>query len=127
LSWRCRAQTRFSGPPYFAQTRVVFAVALTRCNELFNPPGYMTVWNLPAEIEDQFEEYWQDWLDQGEQWTSLSEHMALLTGNDRLRTLSAFDLISQAQLETVSKLHRSAENCAVPQPRTNMAKTDSVG
>jgi hypothetical protein len=39
---------------YLAQARVVFAVARSRCNELFNPPKNMTLWNLLAEAEDLF-------------------------------------------------------------------------
>ena len=49
----------FPGTHYFAQARVVFAVARTCYNELFSLPGCMTLWNLPAEVEDQFEEHWQ--------------------------------------------------------------------
>ncbi len=48
----------------FAQARVVFAVARSRCHELFDPPGCMTLWHLPAEIEDRFEDRWQAWLDE---------------------------------------------------------------
>jgi hypothetical protein len=51
---------------YFAQAHVVFAVARARCHELFDPFGCMTLWGLPAEIEDEFEERWQGWLDEGD-------------------------------------------------------------
>ncbi|MGE0823064.1 MAG: BrxE family protein [Candidatus Binatia bacterium] len=34
----------------FVQARVVFAVAQSRCHELFDPPGCMTLWSLPAEL-----------------------------------------------------------------------------
>ena len=37
----------FPATHYFAQNRVVFAVARSRCNELFSPPGCLTLWNLP--------------------------------------------------------------------------------
>src|SRR5207247_7970135 len=33
---------------YFAQARVVFAVAKSRCKEIFDPPGCMTLWLLPS-------------------------------------------------------------------------------
>src|SRR5262245_13092380 len=42
----------------FAQARVVFAVAAHRCREVFDPPRSMTLWNLPAEVEDRFESEW---------------------------------------------------------------------
>ncbi|MCK8602713.1 BrxE family protein [Desulfoferrobacter suflitae] len=47
----------------FARARIAFAVARSRCEEVFNPPGCMTLWSLPAPVEDQFESQWQDWLD----------------------------------------------------------------
>lgn len=111
---------------YFAQARVVFAVARSRCNELFSPPGCMTLWNLPADLEDQFEEHWQGWLDQGDQWTPFFEKLAALTGDDLLSALSSFNLISQVQLEAVSRLRRSAENRAVPLPGIHDANDDTI-
>ncbi|MFZ0788500.1 MAG: BrxE family protein [Chromatiaceae bacterium] len=44
----------FPSTHHFAQARIAFAVARSRCHELFDPPGCMTLWNLPAEVEDQF-------------------------------------------------------------------------
>ena len=58
----------FSLTHSFAQARIDFAVARSRCHALFDPPGCMTLWNLPAAVEDRFEEHWRDWLDQGERW-----------------------------------------------------------
>ena len=40
---------------FFAQARLVFTVAAHRCREVFDPPRSMTLWNLPAEVEDRFE------------------------------------------------------------------------
>ena len=54
----------FPSTHYFAQARIAFAVARSRCHELFDPPGCMTLWHLPAEVEDRFDEHWQDWLEQ---------------------------------------------------------------
>ena len=53
----------FPSTHYFAQARVVFSVARSRCKELFNLPGSMTLWNLPVHVEDAFEDQWQTWLD----------------------------------------------------------------
>jgi hypothetical protein len=47
---------------------VAFAVARGHCSELLNAPIVMTLWNLPASIEDQFEAAWQTWLDEPERW-----------------------------------------------------------
>ena len=43
----------------FAQARVVFAVARSQCDELFNAHGSVTLWKLPPEVEDRFGEHWQ--------------------------------------------------------------------
>lgn len=101
---------------YFAQARIVFAVASSRCNELFSPPGCMTLWNLPSETEDQFEEHWQNWLDQTDSWTPFFAQLAELKCDDLLEALAQFELISPLQMEEVRKLRRSAENRAVPIP-----------
>lgn len=98
----------------FAQTRIVFAVARSRCHELFDPPGCITLWSLPAEVEDEFEEHWQGWLDEGEKWAPFFQQLTKVTGDDLLLVLKSFDLVTAAQLETASKLRRSAENRAVP-------------
>ena len=40
---------------FFAQARVVFAVAADRCRQVFDPPDGITLWKLPAEFEDKFD------------------------------------------------------------------------
>ena len=47
---------------YFTQARVVFEVAHSRCHEFFDPPGCITLWNLPVDIMGQ--------LDQLDEWGS---------------------------------------------------------
>lgn len=109
----------FPSTHYFTQARIAFAVARSRCHELFAPPGCMTLWNLPAEVEDQFEEHWQDWLDQGEQWAPFFEQIAAAGSKDLLSELSDFGLIDQSNLDAVAKLRRSAEGRSVPLPGTH--------
>jgi hypothetical protein len=114
----------FPSTHYFAQARVVFAVARARCAELFDPPGCMTLWHLPPEFEDQFEERWQTWLDEVERWTPFFEQLAGLQGNDLLDALKTFDLLSPSQLAEVLKLRRSAEGRAVPLSGTHAPSDD---
>jgi len=104
----------FPSTHYFAQARIAFAVARSRCREIFDPPGCMTLWHLPAEIEDQFEAHWQDWLDQGERWGAFFETLAAAGGKDLLAELVEFGLIDQNHLDAVAKLRRSAEGRSVP-------------
>ena len=42
---------------FFTQARVVFAIARSRCNELFSQPGCMTLWHLPTAPQNQFDEH----------------------------------------------------------------------
>jgi hypothetical protein len=111
---------------YFAQAHVVFAVARARCHELFDPPGCMTLWSLPAEFEDEFEERWQGWLHEGEEWTPFFEQLAAVADADLLGLLQRFELLAPPRLEIVGKFRRSAENRAVPLPGTYRATDDTL-
>jgi len=110
---------------YFVQARIAFAVARSRCHELFDPPGCMTLWHLPAEVEDQFEEHWQEWVDQGDEWVPFFARLAQSGNSDLLSELSGFGLLNQDQAEAVGKLRRSAEGRSVPLPGTHQP-TDEI-
>lgn len=99
----------------FTQARIVFAVARQRCQTWFNPPGGLTLWNLPAAVENQFEAHWPEWLDEGARWQPVFATLAQTpTSGGLLSMLTALDLMTPAQREAVAKLRRSAENRAVP-------------
>jgi hypothetical protein len=97
----------------FARARVVFAVAQLRCAELFDPPGCATLWKLPADIEDEFEEHWHIWLAAREQWGPLIDELATSEETDLLTELATRELISPEEIETVQAMRRSAEGRAV--------------
>lgn len=115
----------FPATHFFAQAHVVFEVARSRSRELFNPPGCMTLWSLPAEVEDAFEERWQTWLDEGDRWAPVFESLAGMKGGDLLEEMTGLGLLSTAQRDAAAKLRRSAEGRAVPIPGTHSA-TDEV-
>jgi len=96
----------------------VFEGARSRCRELFNPPGCMTLWNLPAEVEDAFQEHWQTWLDEGDRWAPLFERLAALKDKALIAAMTGFELLTSQQRDAVGKLRRSAEGRAVPLPGT---------
>src|SRR5690606_36968681 len=73
-----------------------------------------TLWSLPAEVEEQFHEHWQGWLDEIEEWVPVFKKVESQSGRDLLEALRELNLISQPQLDAVAKLRRSAENRAVP-------------
>ncbi len=116
----------FPSTHYFAQARVAFAVARSRCAELFEPPGCMTLWSLPADIEDQFEERWQDWLDEGDQWAHVFEQLSAIEPRDLLQMLDAFDLTNSNDVEAVGKLRRSAEGRSVLLAGTHRPDDDII-
>ncbi len=99
----------------FAQARLVFEVARARCAEVFDPPGCVTLWNLPPAIEDQFDARWARWLEDRDAW---SEFFAAIEPppTDLLDGLKKLGLASDGDLDAVSKLRRSAEGRAVPLP-----------
>lgn len=110
----------------FAQARVVFSVARARCAELFSPADCMTLWSLPASVEDQFDARWQDWLDEGDRWAEFFERLQKPASADLIATLRHCELLSDEQASTVAKLRRSAQGRAVPLPGTWEVNDEAV-
>ena len=100
----------------FAQARVVFAVARSRCQQVFDPPGCVTLWHLSADVEDAFEERWHTWLDETDRWKGFFDRLTTIEAGSLLDTLETFGLITEPQREAASKLHHSGEGRAVPLP-----------
>ena len=97
----------------FAQARFVFAVARSRCQELFDAPASVTLWKLPANVEDQFDEHWQSWLNATDVWRPLFDDLAGYNQTDLVSALDERGLISAEQADTVRAMRRSAEGRAV--------------
>jgi hypothetical protein len=97
----------------FAQARVTSAVARTRCEELFDAPGSVTLWKLPAELEDRFDEHWQVWLADREAWNAFFDDLEAYDQPDLLTGMLERDLISAEEADAVSEMRRSAEGRAV--------------
>lgn len=97
----------------FAQARVVFAVARARSKELWNPIGCATLWSLPPEVEDAFDDHWQQWTDQGQDWQAFFAAVAGLGGGDLLEHLRALDIIDADTERAARELKRSADGRAV--------------
>lgn len=99
----------------FAQARSVFAVAAHRCKEVYDPPNAVTLWHLPSDIEDEFEQRWEAWLDLADEWAGF---FALLDdcGSDLAAELTRLELVDECHLEQLAKLRRTAENRAVQIP-----------
>lgn len=98
----------------FAQARAVFAVASNRCTQVFDPPGGVTLWKLPAEIEDQFDSQWGEWTEQFQDWQEFFEKIRRIKGNDLLNALLELGVIGNEEADQARKLKRAADNRAVP-------------
>ena len=108
----------------FAQARLVFEVARARCAEVFDPPGCVTLWNLPPAIEDQFDARWARWLEDRADWADFFASIESAP-NGLLETMQALGLVSENELEAVSKFRRSAEGRSVPLPGVHVV-TDAL-
>lgn len=100
----------------FAQARSVFAVAAQRCDEVFNPPGCVTLWKLPEVIEEDFDARWEHWLDHASDWSPFFEQIETLSSTDLVEILRSFHLVTEADLEAYTRLRRLAEGRTVPLP-----------
>jgi hypothetical protein len=110
---------------YFAQARSVFAVAAHRCREVYDLPGTVTLWNLPAEMEDEIELRWEEWLDDAATWAGFFQHLASCSANLETELLRA-ELVTGEDIERIRKLRRGAEQRAVPVPGEFSSSTADV-
>ena len=100
----------------FAAARSVFQVAAHRCEQLFNPPGCVTLWRLSEVVEDEFDARWEHWLDHHSDWEEFFAQVAAVSEPDLLHALDTFGLLVAADLDRLGRLRRSAEGKAVPLP-----------
>src|SRR5262245_17126798 len=101
---------------YFAQARSVFAVAAHRCSEVFDPPGCVTLWHLPEELEEKFDMRWEHWLDIVANWEPFFQRIEGLQGTDLVETLRGLELVTDRDVESFGRLRRSAEGRAIQLP-----------
>lgn len=118
-------QRGFPRTHHFAQARTTFAVASHRCEQIYDPPNSVTLWNLPAEIEDRFELRWEQWLDHAEKWAPFFKEVEDC-GEDLAFELQRLELVTDDQIARVKNLHRSAQQRAVQVPGEFQAGDDDV-
>lgn len=102
---------------HFAQAHTVFEVAAARSQEIFIPSlSAVTLWSLPASMEDEYEDHYQRWLDNRDEWLSFFDVIKTLSGTDLLTSMKQFGLIDHRIIESVRSLRRSNENRSVVLP-----------
>jgi len=111
---------------YFAQARSVFAVAGNRCDEVFNPPGSITLWRLPEATEEQFDARWEHWLDNAHLWDPFFQGVADLGLTDLVAALGSFNLVTATDGTAFEGLTVSAEGRAVPLPGSYNGTTEDL-
>lgn len=108
----------------FAAARSVFAVAAHRCSEIFDPPGCVTLWRLPETVEEAFDARWEYWIDYASEWALIFKNLESIQETNLIVILRTFELVTDRDLETFSRLRRSAEGRAGPLPN-RFSSTDS--
>ena len=98
----------------FARARAAFAVASSRSEEVFNPPDSFTLWRLPVEIEDQFEDAWAGWLENPDEWKELLARIDAESGNDLISVLTKLELISEQSANRGKGFRRADDLQSVP-------------
>jgi len=106
---------------WFAQARVAFSIATARCAAVFAPPGCLTLWNLPADIEDAFARQWPRWCQNTEDWAPFFQDLSARNSGDLVQHLRQLDIIDAPTVATTATLKRSAEGKAVALPGTGSA------
>jgi hypothetical protein len=87
----------------------------------------MTLWNLPAEIEDRFESQWPDWTERPDSWSSFFSELGAPQCPDLLEEADRLRLTDDQLLREARQLRRSAENRAVPVPGEHRANDRILG
>jgi hypothetical protein len=116
----------FPATHWFAQARIVCAVASARCTAVFSPPECFTLWNLPAEIEDAVSRHWSAACRNPKHWVSFFEGLVPRNSGDLLHHLQEQNLIGDTTVHATTPLRRSAEGKAVALPGTGHATRDTV-
>lgn len=108
-------QRGFRRTYHFAQARSVFAVAAHRASEVYERKDSVTLWGLPADVEDAFDVQWSQWIEHAPDWSGFFQSLQECS-DDLVAELRRFDLVTDEQIERASRLRRSAEQRAVQVP-----------
>lgn len=97
----------------FAQGKAVFEVARSRCREVFNQPGAITLWELPPKTEDIFENEWRSWCASRDSWLQFFSRLQTLNRDSLFGAFNEAGCFTGDQEEIVRKLRRGAEGRSV--------------
>jgi hypothetical protein len=118
-------QRGFRRTHHFAQARAVFAVAARRATEVYNRKDAVTLWALPADVEDAFDTHWAHWIEQAHDWTGFFRDLHGCS-SELVTELGRFDLVTEGQVEQASRLRRTAEQRGVQLPGDFAGSDDDI-
>lgn len=81
------------------QARIAFSVAEDRCKSVFAASDAATLWSLPADLEDQFESSWSQWLSHADRWGNFLEQVNDATEEGLTHGLTSLGLIEQVHTD----------------------------
>lgn len=112
---------------HWAQAKVVFEVARARCQERFPDPAAITLWSLPATVEEQFEHAWGRWIGENEAWEPFFERLKEWKSPSLTEALKAFDLWSQGMEATTTQAAANTASLALGTfPSLEQASVDGL-
>jgi hypothetical protein len=116
----------FPKTQWFTRLGIVLAVARHRCQELFHPAGVLTLWHLPADVEDAFEDHWLNCLNSMDNWIPFFESISNMETTSLLDALFSLNLITSNQVDQVVRLKPTADNLSVALPKQHAINMDTL-
>jgi hypothetical protein len=101
---------------YFAQARSVCMVAASRCAQIFDLPGSVTLWHLTDAIEERLDVLWETWLDDAVRWRPFFEMVADLKSPDVRVSLKDFGLVTAEEIDAKPSLKKTANDHSIQIP-----------
>ena len=101
---------------YFAQTRSVCMVAATRCAQIFDLPGAVTLWCLTDGIEERLDVLWESWLDDAGSWRPFFERVAGLKVTDVRLSLRELGLVTDEEIDSKRSIGKSIDGRSIQIP-----------
>ena len=81
---------------------------------MYNPPDGVTLWDLPAEVENAFDERWPVWLETQSSWQEFFGSLESMPGEDLLRAFEGICPLPATALDAAKRMKRAADQKAVP-------------
>jgi hypothetical protein len=101
---------------YFAQARSVCMVAATRCAQIFDLPGSVTLWRLTDAIEERLDVIWESWLDDAGSWRPFFERVAILQPTDVRLSLRQLGLVTEEEIDSKRGVGKSTDGRSIQIP-----------